>query len=267
MSWINQLVGKYLVLKFGGNAMVDATLMQQFASDVASIKARGVDVVIVHGGGPQISAALNKNGIETEFVDGLRVTPASALPILRDVLMQEISLPLVNLLGQAGVQAKALNGVTEDLLLAEITRADLGRVGEVFAVRDVYLRELLAQGILPVISSIAPDESGILVNVNADLAAGSVASALQAEQLVMLTDVDGIYENFPDSASLISSISSSELEKLAPSLEKGMIPKVEAALAALSTGVRMVRIINGSIPGALLKLDKDPSGFGTRVEG
>ncbi|MFN4846757.1 MAG: acetylglutamate kinase [Rhodoluna sp.] len=258
---------KCVVLKFGGNAMVDSTLLQQFAEDVTLMRNTGVDVIVVHGGGPQISSALASNGIATEFVDGLRVTPANALPVIRDVLLEDITRPLVSLISQAGSKAIALNGLTEDLFLAEVTRPDLGWVGEVFAVRDGYLSELLAQDVVPVISSIAADESGNLVNVNADLAAASVAIALRAEELVMLTDVDGIYANFPDKNSLIKNITFSELAELAPNLDQGMIPKVEAALSAIGAGVKVVRIVNGSLSHALLKLDKEPEGFGTKVEG
>lgn len=247
--------------------MVDAKLLKEFAEDVAFMRNCGVQVVVVHGGGPQISSALARLGIASEFVDGLRVTPAVALPVISDVLLKEITMPLVDLIRQSGSKAIALNGVTEDLFLAEVTRPDLGWVGEVFAVRDGYLNELLVQDVVPVISSVAPDESGNLVNVNADLAAASVAIALRAEELVMLTDVDGIYANFPDETSLINSTTFSELSELAPNLEKGMIPKVEAALSAISAGVKVVRIINGSLSHALLKLDKEPVGFGTKAEG
>lgn len=267
MAWIEALVGKVVVIKFGGNAMVEQKLIEEFAEDVAKIHKAGVKVVVVHGGGPQISAALEEAGVESSFVSGLRVTSPEALPIIRDVLMGQISQPLVELIRSNGVESIPLNGITEDLLLAQVTRADLGRVGEVFAVRDSYLRELLAASIVPVISSIAPDDNGELVNVNADLAASSAASALGAEELVMLTDVDGLYENYPDVNSLIKSISSAQLEKLAPNLTEGMIPKVEACLAARYSGVAKARIINGSVPHSLWKLNENPEHFGTRVEG
>ena len=247
--------------------MVDVDLLKQFAQDVANIRSAGINVVVVHGGGPQITAALDDAGIESSFVSGLRVTSAEALPVIRDVLMNQISIPLAELISASGAAAIALNGVTEDLLLAEMTKPELGSVGEVFAVRDGYLRELLAESIVPVIASIAPDENGQLVNVNADLAASSISSVLEAEELVMLTDVDGIYRNYPNKDSLIESISIAELEKLAPNLEEGMIPKVEACLAARYAGVRRARIINGSLPHALELLNQNPQNFGTRVEG
>jgi len=255
------------VIKFGGNAMVDQQLLKDFAEDVARLRRAGIKVVVIHGGGPQISTALAASGIESNFVNGLRVTTPESLPIIRDVLMQEITEPLVELIKAQNVQAVALNGVTEDLFLAEVTRPELGRVGEVFAVRDGYLRELLEDSLVPVISSIAPDEDGHLVNVNADLAASSVASVLGAEELIMLTDVDGLYRNYPDKDSLIDSITLAELEKLAPTLEEGMIPKVEACVAARQAGVSITRIINGSIPHSLMWLAENPDDFGTRVEG
>lgn len=247
--------------------MLDKNLIECFAADVADLRLAGVDVVVVHGGGPQISIALRQAGLESRFIDGLRVTELEALPIIQNVLMEQISKPLVEMLSSRGVKSMALNGVTEDLFLAEVTREDLGRVGEVFAVRDGFLRELLGDSIIPVISSIAPDESGQLVNVNADLAASSVASVLGAAELLILTDVDGIYESYPDRDSLLQSVSSADLEKLSQRLEEGMIPKVEACLAALSSGVNRARVINGSIPHALKLLQENPETFGTRIEG
>jgi len=266
MTWLDSLVGKAVVVKFGGNAMLNSDLVADFAEDISIMRKLGIRVVVVHEGGPQISAALDAAGIEPEFVDGLRVTTEQALPIIREVLMEEISKPLAALISETGENAIALNGITEDLFLAEVTRPDLGSVGEVFAVRDGFLRELLTKGIVPVISSIAPDEDGRLVNVNADLAAASVAAALEAQELIFLTDVDGLYENYSDKSSLRTTITVSELEELLPSLEKGMIPKVSAAITASFAGVRSVRIINGSISHSIQKLNDNPSGFGTRVE-
>jgi acetylglutamate kinase len=181
--------------------------------------------------------------------------------------MQEISLPLVELLEAQGVQARALNGLTEDLMLAELTRPDLGYVGEVFAVRDVYLKKLLAENIIPVISSVAPSEDGDLINVNADLAASSIASALEASELVFFTDVPGLYTSWPDPDSLVSSITSAELEGLLPSLEAGMIPKVQACLAAIYGGVKVARMVDGSKAGSLGLLTRSEDNLGTKVVG
>lgn len=266
MSWFDGLTGKTVVVKFGGNAMIDSSLIENFAQDISHMRKLGISVVVVHGGGPQISAALDAAGIEPVFVDGLRVTPQEALPIIREVLMEQISKPLADLISRSGEKAVALNGITEDLFLAEVTRPDLGWVGEVFAVRDGYLRGLLAEGIVPVISSIAPDEAGSLVNVNADLASAAVAAALEAQELIFLTDVDGLYEDYSDKSSLRSNIKVDELEELLPSLEKGMIPKVSAAITASFAGVKLIRIINGSTLHSLQRLNENPNGFGTRIE-
>jgi len=267
MSWGSELVGKKVVVKLGGNAMTDSALLETFAQDVAELAQSGVKLVVVHGGGPQISEALEKANIPNSFVDGLRVTPREALPIIRDVLMETISKPLSKLIEKSGIKSVPLNGITEDLLLAEITRNDLGFVGEVFAVRDSFLRELLEQNTIPVISSIALDLEGNLVNVNADLAASSIAVALQAEEVIFFTDVDGLYRDFSDKASLISSISAKQLEALAPSLDSGMIPKVEAALSAVGAGVPRARILNGSINHSLQKLANSTEALGTKIEG
>lgn len=265
MSWLNELKGKRLVVKFGGNAMTSSDLVATFAKDVAMLRKCGVDVVVVHGGGPQISAALTAAGLESEFVDGLRVTSKNAVAIIRDVLMEQISMPLAALIEKEGAKTAVLNGVTEDLLLAEITRPDLGQVGEVFAVRDGYLTKLLESEVIPVISTVAPAEDGQLVNVNADLASASIASAIGATELLILTDVDGLYLNWPDKDSLTHSISSTGLEALLPSLESGMVPKVDACLAAIYGGVRQARIINGSLDHAIEKLGKSEQDYGTKV--
>lgn len=246
--------------------MVDTSLVSDFAEDIAEMRKTGISVVVVHGGGPQISAALDKAGIEPEFVDGLRVTTLKALPVIRDVLLEEISKPLAAKIIENGSTAIALNGVTEDLFIAEISRADLGYVGEVFAVRDGFLRELLHEEIVPVISSIAPDEEGNLVNVNADQAAASVAIALEAEELIFLTDVDGLYQDYADKSSLLQNAKVSDLESMLPNLEQGMLPKISAAITAASTGVSLVRIINGSVSHAIKKLNINPDNFGTKIE-
>ncbi len=264
MTWLAKLHGKFLVVKLGGNAMLSEDLLVSFARDIAAVRRAGVLVAVVHGGGPQITRALENSGIPSSFVDGLRVTPLEAMPIIQDVLMNQISMPLVELLEQSGVEANALNGITEDLFIAEVTKPELGRVGEVFAVRDGYLREIMQSGVVPVISSVAPAEDGKLVNVNADLAAAAVAISLGAEELVMLTDVDGLYADFPNKESLIAQLTVSELEKLLPTLESGMLPKVEACLTACFGGVKLARIVNGSVEHPISKLEQDQN-LGTTI--
>jgi len=265
MPWLESVSGKPVVVKLGGNAITEAETMAELAKGIAKLVDLGIRVVVVHGGGPQITAALQLNGIQSSFSNGLRITPLEALPFIADVLMKEISEPLSEMIQSHGVATRVLNGVTAELMLAEVTHPELGRVGEVFAVRDGYLRDLIDQKIVPVISTVAPDEDGVLVNVNADLAASSIAAVLQAEEILLLTDVSGLYRDWPNPDSLINEISVAELEELLPKLESGMIPKVEACLAALYGGVSRAMILNGSEGSIIESLLKGNSNIGTTV--
>lgn len=263
--WIRKFQGKILVIKFGGNAMVDGALQQAFAEDIAYLKLVGIMPVVVHGGGPQISARLAASGIETKFIDGLRFTSKESITIIRDVLKDEISVPLAQMIEQAGAKSQVFNGESEGLFLATITREDLGLVGEVTQVKTDVITRSLEAGVVPVISTVGPDASGQLLNVNADLAASSLASALDAEKLIVLTDVAGLYSNWPNKDSLVSEITVAELEELLPDLESGMIPKMGACLAAVSAGVPQAHIIDGRIPHSVLLEVFTPSGIGTLV--
>ena len=263
--WIRKFQGKVFVVKFGGNAMVDEKLQQAFASDIAFLNLVGIKAVIVHGGGPQITSRLSELGMKSEFVDGLRVTSPEAIDVIRDVLMNEISSPLASLVENAGAKAVVYNGGTEGLFTAAITREDLGLVGEVVSVDEGVIKKALEENLIPVISTVAPDSSGQLVNVNADLAAASLAVALGAEKLVVLTDVPGLYSDWPDRDSLVSELSASELEELLPDLESGMIPKMQACLNAVRGGVSRAHIIDGRVSHSVLLEVFTPSGIGTLV--
>jgi acetylglutamate kinase len=263
--WIRGFQDKVIVVKFGGNAMVDEQLQQAFAEDIAYLNLVGIKAVVVHGGGPQITSRLSELGLKSEFIDGLRVTQLEAISVIRDVLMQEISEPLVKMIEIAGAKAAAFNGETEGLFSAQITRPDLGLVGEVVSVNASVIKRSLEAGLIPVISTVAPDSSGQLVNVNADLAASSLAIALQAEKLVVLTDVPGLYSDWPNRDSLVSELSASELQEMLPDLESGMIPKMQACLNAVNGGVFKAHIIDGRIPHSVLLEIFTPSGIGTLV--
>jgi acetylglutamate kinase len=264
-SWIRKFQDKVFVVKFGGNAMVDEQLQQAFAQDIAFLNLVGIKAVVVHGGGPQITARLSELGMKSEFIDGLRVTPPEAIEVVRDVLMNQISKPLAEMIEQSGAKASVFNGETEGLFTASITRADLGLVGEVVSVDATSIMNSLALGVIPVVSTVAPDSSGQLVNVNADLAAASLSVALGAEKLVVLTDVPGLYSDWPNKDSLVSELTASELEELLPDLESGMIPKMQACLNAVQGGVSKAHIIDGRVPHSILLEVFTPSGIGTLV--
>ena len=263
--WIRKFQGKIVVIKFGGNAMVDEALQRTFAEDVAFLRLVGIQAVVVHGGGPQISAGLADAGIESGFVDGLRVTSPEAIAVIRDVLRVQIGEPLAQMIIDADGKAEVFNGETERLFTATQTRADLGLVGDVTSVNTEPILRSLKSGIIPVIATVAPDSSGQLLNVNADFAASSLAVALKAEKLIVLTDVPGLYSNWPRLDSLISEIIVSELEELMPALESGMIPKMQACLEAVRGGVPKAHIIDGRIQHSLLLEIFTTAGIGTLV--
>ncbi len=261
-GWIKGLRGKTIVIKFGGNAMIDAQLVSSFCKDVAELAKEGVRVVVVHGGGPQISRALEVAGIPNEFIDGLRVTSKEATSVIKKVLHDEISMPLAELISGFGVPAVVMDG---SCMVALVTKPELGFVGEIISVTAEHFEKFLEATQVPVIGSIAPDANDDLVNVNADLAAASVAIALNAEVLLVLTDVEGLYSNWPDKSSLVREISSKELEELMPSLESGMIPKMQGCLAAVQNGVGFAQIIDGSQLHAIRHLASSSVPVGTRV--
>jgi len=272
LDWLREFHGKTVVIKFGGNAMVDEALQQSFAEDMAYLRFVGIRPVVVHGGGPQITAKLAEMGIETEFKAGLRVTSEESIKVIRDVLRESIGAGLAARIALAGAEAKVLSGEDKALFLAEKTKVetidgevDLGLVGEVRSVNPRAVLDLISNGKIPVISSVAPDVSGQLLNVNADLAAASLAVALGAEKLIVLTDVPGLYSGWPDRNSLISEITNKELRELIPSLESGMVPKMSACLEAVDGGVPKAHIIDGRDPHSILLEIFTESGVGTQV--
>jgi acetylglutamate kinase len=246
-----------IVIKFGGHAMADEH--GQFAQSIANAIAQDVHPVIVHGGGPQIAAALNAAQIESTFVGGFRVTTPESYQVVERVLTQEVGPSVAQSLQSHGVKAVALSARAEKILFAQVldhlvdgTSVDLGLVGEVVTVNTQKIESTVAQGFIPVIAPVAEniDGSGGL-NVNADLAAAAIAGALDAEWLIIMTDVAGIYRNWPDADSLISQISANELASLKASFSEGMAPKVQACLDAIEAGANAVRIIDGTNPSAL----------------
>lgn len=264
LPWLQKFHGKTVVVKFGGNAMVDAELQKAFAEDMAYLRWIGIKPVVVHGGGPQISARLTELGIESEFKDGFRVTTPEIIRVVRDVLRNDISTELAALIESAGAGATVMSGEDSNLFRAEII-GDVGLVGEVTQVNPRIVFDALEAGKVPVISTVAPDASGQLLNVNADLAASALAVALGAEKLMVLTDVPGLYSDWPNRDSLVSEISASELEELLPKLESGMIPKMQACLHAVQGGVPQAHVIDGRTPHSILLEIFTRSGFGTMV--
>jgi acetylglutamate kinase len=272
LPWLQNFHGKVVVIKFGGNAMVDEQLTKAFAQDMAYLRFVGIKPVVVHGGGPQITARLAELGIQTEFRSGLRVTTAEVMTVVKDVLRNQISAGLAGFVQAAGAKALVLSGEDSDLFIAKKTTQDItgnaldvGLVGEVAEVNPGVVIEALAAGVVPIISSVAPASDGQLLNVNADLAAASLAVALGAEKLLLLTDVAGLYRNWPIKDSLISEIRVAELVELLPQLESGMIPKMQACLNALAGDVPRAHIIDGRAPHSILLEIFTSSGVGTLV--
>lgn len=273
LPWIRRFQGSVFVIKLGGNAMVDGDLLQAFADDMVFLATVGVKPVVVHGGGPQISRALESRGISSEFQGGYRVTSTEAIPVIRDVLKEEIGADLKARINRHSDLAVVLNGEDGGLFLADRRGAmvdgvsvDLGHVGEVVQVDPSEIVALVEQGKIPVVSSIAPNSDGSgLLNVNADAAAAALAVAVGAEKLVLLTDVAGLYADWPNTDSLISSITAEELTQLLPSLESGMIPKMSACLDAVRGGVPKAAIIDGRLAHSLLLEAFTTSGIGTEV--
>jgi acetylglutamate kinase len=272
LGWLRRFHNRIVVIKFGGNAMVDAALQQAFAADVAYLRYVGIKPVVVHGGGPQITARLAELGIESEFRNGFRVTDEATVAVVRDVLRNQVSANLATLIRESGAEATVLSGEDENLFRAEITKlvvegepVDLGLVGEVRSVNPRSVLSALGRGEVPVISTVAPTTKGQLLNVNADLAAASLAVALGAEKLMVLTDVAGLYANWPELDSLISEISAEELRLLLPQLESGMIPKMQACLQAIDGGVSQAHVIDGREPHSILLEIFTEAGVGTLV--
>ncbi|GAA0292025.1 acetylglutamate kinase [Streptomyces polychromogenes] len=273
LPWLTRHNGKVVVIKFGGNAMVDEALKAAFAQDVVFLRQAGLKPVVVHGGGPQIKAQLAKEGLVSEFKAGLRVTTPEAMDIVRMVLAGQVQRELVGLLNQHGPLAVGMTGEDAHTITAtqhkpeiEGELVDIGRVGEITSIDTGAIEALLADGRIPVISSIARSaDDGHVYNVNADTAAAALAAALGAETLMVLTDVEGLYADWPNSDEVISRLTVSELEKLLPELSSGMVPKMEGCLHAVRGGVPTARVLDGRVPHSILLEIFTDQGIGTMV--
>ena len=274
LPWLKRFRGETIVVKFGGNAMVSPELQRAFAEDMVYLRYAGIKPVVVHGGGPQISAMLARLGIESEFRGGYRVTTPETMDVVRMVLSGQVNRELVSLINEHGPIASGLSGEDAGLFtgrrrgaVIDGVEVDLGLVGDVVAVDPAAVRAELAAERIPVVSSIAPDGDapGQSLNVNADSAAASLAIALGAAKLVILTDVAGLYRDWPNRDSLVSVIDVPELIALLPRLESGMIPKMTACLEAVEGGVAKAAIIDGRIPHSILLEVFTRSGIGTEV--
>ena len=272
LPWLEEFHGATIVIKYGGNAMTDDKLQGAFAEDIVFLRYAGLRPVVVHGGGPQISDMLGRLGIGTEFRGGLRVTTPEAMDVVRMVLVGQVGRELVGLLNQHGPLAVGLSGEDAGLLTAERTGAvvggeqvDIGLVGDVVRVRPESVLDLIDAGRIPVVSSVAPDSAGQVHNVNADIAASALATALGAAKLVVLTDVEGLYAEWPASDEVVDQITASGLAALMPNMTTGMIPKMEACLRAVRGGVPRAHVLDGRVPHALLLEIFTDDGIGTMV--
>jgi acetylglutamate kinase len=274
LPWITEYAGRIVVVKFGGNAMVDEGLLASFAEDVVYLRTVGVRPVVVHGGGPQISAMLDRLGIRSEFRGGYRVTTPEVMDVVRMVLTGQVSRDLVGAINRHGPLAAGVSGEDAGLFGARRRTAvvdgrevDLGQVGDVVQVDPAGVLAQLEAGGIPVVSTIAPDldRPGASLNVNADSAAASLAVALGAAKLVVLTDVPGLYADWPRRDVILGSLTTTELTAMLPSLESGMIPKMTACLEAVEAGVPKAAIIDGRVPHSVLLEIFTGAGIGTEV--
>ncbi len=272
LPWLQRFHGATVVVKYGGNAMVDDALKAAFAQDMVFLKLAGLHPVVVHGGGPQITAMLNRLGIPGEFKAGLRVTTPETMDVVRMVLTGQVSRELVGLINAHGPYAVGISGEDARLFTAERRTAtidgeavDLGLVGDVVRVNPDAVLDIVHAGRIPVVSTVASDVNGVTHNVNADTAAAALAVALGAAKLVVLTDVEGLYANWPDRSSLLPDIALTELENLLPRLASGMIPKMEACRDAVRGGVPRAHVIDGRLAHSVLLEVFTSHGIGTMV--
>ena len=275
LPWLEAFRGALVVVKYGGNAMVDDDLKLAFAQDIAFLRYAGLRPVVVHGGGPQIKAMLDRLGLESEFRAGLRVTTPEVMDVVRMVLTGQVGRELVGLLNQHGPLAVGLSGEDGALfgarrrgVVVNGVEEDLGLVGDVVSVNTKAVVDLLDAGRIPVVSTVAPDldHEGQVLNVNADTAAAALAGALGARKLVVLTDVEGVYAAWPDRSSLLSTLPLSRARELLTRVDAGMIPKLEACIRAVEAGVPQAHVIDGREPHSLLLEVFTSEGIGTLIE-
>jgi acetylglutamate kinase len=284
LPWLDQFHGQTVVIKYGGHAMTAPELRAGFAQDLVFLRRAGLRPVVVHGGGPQVTGHLDRLGIESVFTAGLRVTTEETIDVVRMVLNGKVNKDIVGLINRYGPYAVGLSGEDANLFTAERKYAavdggfvDIGLVGEITSVDPAMVTALLDDGRIPVVSSIArgangpggtnPDGTSTVYNVNADTAAAALAVALGAGKLVVLTDVEGLYLDWPNSDEVISKLDAEDLEKLLPSLSAGMIPKMEACLTAVRGGVPHAHVLDGRLSHAILLEIFTDSGIGTMVTG
>ena len=265
LPWLQRWHGQTVVIKYGGHAMVDDDLRKAFAEDVVFLKLAGIKPVIVHGGGPQITDMLSRLDVPTEFVDGRRVTTPEVMDVVRMVLVGQVQRELVGLINQHGPFAVGLSGEDAHLLTAEARSEALGLVGDITDVRPEFVHTLLEDDLIPVVSTVSRSDDGLIYNVNADSAAAALAVALGAVKLVVLTDVAGLYRDWPTCADFVSQISPDQLRDILPTLDAGMLPKMEACLEAVDGGVTRAHVVDGRIPHAVLVEVFTDTGIGTMV--
>lgn len=272
LPWLKRFHGATVVLKYGGNAMIRDDLKEAFAADVVFLRLAGLRPVVVHGGGPQITSMLDRLGVTTEFRGGYRVTTDEAMDVVRMVLTGQVQREIVGLINSHGPFAVGVSG--EDAHLFTATKrlvdvggklTDIGQVGDIVEVRPGFVADLLDDGLIPVVSSVGLGVDGGIFNVNADAAAAALAVALEAEKLVVLTDVEGLYANWPESTEVIRTLSRGELARLLPSLTSGMVPKMQACLEAIDGGVARAHVIDGRLPHSVLLEVFTDVGVGTMV--
>ncbi len=272
LPWLRRFHGKIVVIKYGGHTMVDPALTRAFAADMVFLRYAGIKPVVVHGGGPQIGAMLDRLGLQSEFRAGLRVTTEETMDVVRMVLVGQVGRELVGRINEYGPFAVGMSGEDAALFTAARHHAvvdgepiDIGLVGDVVSVNPAAVQDLITAGRIPVIATVAPDADGQVHNLNADTGAAALAIALGAEKLVMLTDVEGLYAHWPARDSLISHVTANELEAMLPSLQAGMVPKMQACLRTVRGGVPQAHIIDGRVPHSLLLEVFTDAGVGTMV--
>lgn len=267
LPYIRTFRGTTVVVKYGGNAMAGSDQLTLFAEDVVLLRAVGIDIVVVHGGGPQIGELMARLGRIPEFVDGLRVTDADTLDIARMVLVGKVNRDIVAAVNVSGAPAVGVSGEDAGLLVARQRSAQLGYVGDIAEVRPAILQRLLREELVPVVATIGSDDAGQAYNINADTAAGAIAQALGAEKLVYLTDVEGLRRRADDPATVLSTVSADQLDAMVAdgSVAGGMVPKARSCVEAIEGGVGHAHILDGRVPHALLLEVFTRSGVGTMV--
>ncbi len=272
LPWLKRFHGATVVVKYGGNAMVNEELKRSFAADIVFLRLAGLRPIVVHGGGPQITTMLKRLDVYHEWRSGYRVTTPEAMDVVRMVLTGQVQREIVGLINEHGPYAVGISGedahlfsARKRLVVADGETIDIGLVGDISEVRPSFVNTLLSDNLVPVVSSIGLGENGEVYNVNADAAAAALAAALQAEKLIVLTDVEGLYADWPASDEVISSIHAGELAGLLPSLSSGMVPKMQACLEAVQGGVPRAHVIDGRLPHSLLLEVFTDVGVGTMV--